>query len=139
MIKLISFDLDNTLWEIDPVIVRADHAMRERIEQQVPAAVARLERKAFMELRKSVVSEYPDIACKPTYLRKKMLHRLFLDANLSHDQATHMSEQAFEVFFHHRNQVQLFHDGEDMLKELSGDYRLIALTRSEEHTSELQS
>jgi len=133
MIKLITFDLDNTLWEIDPVIVKADHAMREWIEQQVPAAVARLERSAFLELRKQVVSESPDIAHKPTFLRKKMLHRLFLDANLSHNQATHMSEQAFEVFFHHRNQVQLFHDGEDMLKELCRDYRLIALTNGNAH------
>lgn len=133
MIKLITFDLDNTLWEIDPVIVKADHAMREWIEQQVPEAVARLEREAFKTLRQRVVSENPDIAHKPTYLRKKMLYQLFRDTSLSHEQAEHMSAQAFEVFFHHRNQVQLFHDGEAMLQELSRDYRLIALTNGNAH------
>lgn len=133
MIKLVTFDLDNTLWEIDPVIVRADHAMREWIGLQVPEALALLEREAFKSLRQRAVTTFPDIAFKPTYLRKKMLYLAFRDAALAHDQAEQLAEQAFEVFFHHRNQVQLFHDGEDMLKELNRDYRLIALTNGNAH------
>ncbi len=133
MIKLITFDLDNTLWEIDPVIVKADHAMREWIEQQVPAAVAHLERSAMKDLRQRTVSEFPELAHKPTGLRRKMLYRAFRDASLSHEQAEHMSAQAFDVFFHHRNQVQLFHDGEAVLQALSRDYRLIALTNGNAH------
>lgn len=128
MIKLITFDLDNTLWEIDPVIVKADHAMRNWIEQHVPEAVAQLELQQFKTLRQRVVEEHPDIAHKPTFLRKKMLYRMFRAAALEHDQAEHMSEQAFEVFFHHRNQVTLFHEAEALLQQLSQRYPLIALT-----------
>jgi len=137
MIKLITFDLDNTLWEIDPVIVKADHAMREWIEQQVPEAIAHLGREAFKSLRQRVVTDFPDIAYKPTFLRKKMLYCAFRDAQLSHDQAEQMSEQAFDIFFHHRNQVELFHDGEAMLQELSGQYQLIALTNGNAHLEKI--
>lgn len=128
MIKLITFDLDNTLWEIDPVIVKADHAMRQWVEQHVPEAVAQLEWTALKSLRDQVVEQHPDIAHKPTYLRKKLLYRVFRDVAVAHEQAERMSEQAFEVFFHHRNQVTLFHAAEDLLQQLSQRYTLIALT-----------
>lgn len=128
MIRLITFDLDNTLWEIDPVIVKADHAMRNWIEQNVPQAVAQLELQQFKTLRQRIVELHPDIAYKPTFLRRKMLYQLFRDVALEHDHAEHMSEQAFDVFFHHRNQVTLFHEAEDLLRQLSQRYMLIALT-----------
>lgn len=128
MIKLITFDLDNTLWEIDPVIIKADHAMRAWIEAQVPEAVAHLEWERFKSLRQRVVEQHPDIAFKPTYLRKKMLYQVFRDVALEHEHAEHMSEQAFQVFFEHRNQVTLFHEAEDLLRNLSQRYQLIALT-----------
>ena len=128
MIKLITFDLDNTLWEIDPVIVKADHAMRQWVTDHVPEAVAQLEWEQFKGLRQQVVDTHPEIAGKPTFLRKKMLYQAFRNAELAHDHAEHMSEQAFDVFYHHRNQVTLFHAAEDLLKTLSQRYRLIALT-----------
>ncbi len=128
MIKLITFDLDNTLWEIDPVIVKADHAMRQWVADNVPEAVAQLEWQQFKSLRERVLNHYPDVAGKPTFLRKKMLYQAFRDVELRHDQAEHLSEQAFEVFYHQRNQVVLFHTAEDLLKTLSQRYQLIALT-----------
>ena len=128
MIKLITFDLDNTLWEIDPVIVQADHAMRQWIAEHVPEAVARLEWEQFKSLRQRIVEQHPDIAYKPTFLRKKMLYQVFRDVELEHAHAEHMSEQAFDVFFQQRNQITLFHTAEDLLRQLSRQYRLIALT-----------
>ena len=128
MISVITFDLDNTLWEIDPVIVRANRAMTEWIAAQLPEAVARLELKPFMALRDRVAAEHPHIAGKPTFLRKKMLYEVFRDLELEHEHAERMSEQAFEVFYHHRNQVTLFHDAEELLHNLSRRYTLIALT-----------
>lgn len=128
MIKLITFDLDNTLWEIDPVIVKADHAMRHWIEQHVPEAVAQLELQPFKSLRQQVVEQHPEIAHKPTFLRKKMLYQMFRAAALEHAHAEQMSEQAFDVFFHHRNQITLFHEAESLLQQLSQRYMLIALT-----------
>lgn len=133
MIKLITFDLDNTLWEIDPVIARADHAMQRWIEAQVPEAVALLQQGLFRQLRRDVVNDHPDIAHKPTFLRKKILHRLFLEARQPAERAAALAEQAFEVFHHHRNQVQLFHDGEALLQILSRDVPLIALSNGNAH------
>ena len=128
MIKLITFDLDNTLWEIDPVIAQANQAMRHWIEQQVPAALESLEKQPFKVLRQQVVDAFPQIAHKPTPLRKKMLYQVFRDTALEHDQALQLAEQAFEVFYHHRNQVNLLAEAENLLQQLSQRYRLIALT-----------
>ena len=30
---LISFDLDNTLWDVDPALVRAEHAMEKWFDE----------------------------------------------------------------------------------------------------------
>lgn len=128
MINVITFDLDNTLWEIDPVIVRANRAMADWIREHLPEAVAHLEISRFMALRDRIAADHPHIAHKPTFLRKKMLYEVFRSVALEHEHAEHMSEQAFEVFFHHRNQVTLFHDAEALLRGLSRRYRLIALT-----------
>jgi FMN phosphatase YigB (HAD superfamily) len=36
MIKLLTFDLDNTLWSVDPIIARAENAMMEWIYKNQP-------------------------------------------------------------------------------------------------------
>ena len=36
MIKLLTFDLDNTLWSVDPIIARAENAMMEWIYKNHP-------------------------------------------------------------------------------------------------------
>lgn len=128
MIRLVTFDLDNTLWEIDPVIVRANQALHQWIEQNVPAAVAYLELQPFKSLRQRIVEQEPQLAYKPTFLRRKMLYQMFREAALAHDQAEQMSEQAFEVFYHHRNHVTLFEEAEALLRQLSQRYTLVALT-----------
>ena len=40
-IRLITFDLDNTLWDIEPIVARAEKSMRDWIRQQHPDFVRR--------------------------------------------------------------------------------------------------
>lgn len=128
MIKLLTFDLDNTLWDIDPVIVAAEKAMRAWIAEHVPEAVAHLEMDLLKQTYRQVLQDHPEVAQHPTNFRKKLLYRVFSNADLSHDHALTMSEQAFAVFYRGRNQIALFHEAEALLQTLSRDYPLIALT-----------
>jgi HAD superfamily hydrolase (TIGR01509 family) len=128
MIKLLTFDLDNTLWDIDPVIIEAEKAMRAWVAEHVPEAVAHLEMDLLKQTYKHVLKEHPEVAHHPSNFRKKLLYKVFTQANLAHDQAHEMSEQAFAVFYRGRNQITLFHQAEGILQQLSRHYPLIALT-----------
>ncbi|MBA53481.1 MAG: HAD family hydrolase [Pseudomonadales bacterium] len=128
MIKLLTFDLDNTLWEIDPVIIEAEKAMRAWVAEHVPEAVAHLEMDQLKQTYKQILQEHPDVAHHPTNFRKKLLYRVFTNASLAHDHAHEMSEQAFAVFYRGRNQITLFHEAEGILETLSQRFPLIALT-----------
>ena len=128
MIKLLTFDLDNTLWEIDPVIIEAEKAMRAWIAEHVPEAVAHLEMDQLKQTYKQVLQQHPEVAHHPTNFRKKLLYKVFSNASLAHDHAHAMSEQAFAVFYRGRNKITLFHEAESILETLSQQYPLIALT-----------
>lgn len=135
MIKLITFDLDNTLWEIDPVIIEAEKSMRSWIAEHVPEAVAHLEMDQLKQVYKNVAQQHPEFIHHPTNFRKKLLYQVFTQASLSHDHAHEMSEQAFAVFYRARNQITPFHQAEAILQQLSKDYSLIALTNGNANLS----
>lgn len=128
MIKLVTFDLDNTLWEIDPVIARANQAIRDWMARQHPRALIHLDAQPFKSLRQQVVDAHPDIAHKPTFLRKQMLYQVFRASALDHAAALHAAGQAFDVFFQHRNEVILLQDAEALLQQLSRRHVLVALS-----------
>lgn len=128
MIKLLTFDLDNTLWEIDPVIIEAEKAMRAWIAEHVPEAVAHLEMDQLKQTYKHVLQQHPEVTHHPTNFRKKLLYQVFTNASLKHEHAREMSEKAFSVFYKGRNQITLFHEAEGILATLSQRYPLIALT-----------
>lgn len=128
MIKLLTFDLDNTLWDIDPVIIEAEKAMRQWIEEHVPEAIAHLENEQLRQTYQQVVEQHPEVAHHPTNFRKKLLYKVFTNASLAHDHAHEMSEQAFFVFYKGRNQITLYHQAEDILASLSQRFPMIALT-----------
>lgn len=128
MIKLLTFDLDNTLWAIDPVIIEAEKAMRSWVAEHVPEAVAHLEMDQLKHTYKHVLQQHPEVAHHPTNFRKKLLYQVFTNASLGHDHAHEMSEQAFAVFYQGRNRITLFHEAEHILETLSHSFPLIALT-----------
>jgi putative hydrolase of the HAD superfamily len=51
-IRLITFDLDDTLWPVEPVIVRAEHRMREYLDRNAPEVNRRFDREALGGLRR---------------------------------------------------------------------------------------
>jgi len=135
MIKLITFDLDNTLWDIDPVIIEAEKAMRLWVAEHVPEAVAQLEMDQLKQTYRHILNQHPEVAHHPTNFRKKLLYQVFTQVSLSHDHATEMSEKAFEVFYRGRNKITLFHQAEDILQALSKQYPLVALTNGNANLS----
>lgn len=128
MIKLITFDLDHTLWDVDPVIIKAEQKMRAWVAQHLPEAVAHLEMDQLKGVYKHLRDQHPELLHHPTNFRKKLLHTVFSQLDISHDHALDMTEQAFQVFYEGRNDIELFHEAENILQQLSQRFPLIALS-----------
>ena len=54
-IKVITFDLDNTLWDVEPVILNAERKMRTWLHDEVPEFESRFDAHAMMTLRSRVM------------------------------------------------------------------------------------
>tara|TARA_R110002094_G_scaffold57798_6_gene68943 strand:+ start:1097 stop:1807 length:711 start_codon:yes stop_codon:yes gene_type:complete len=127
-IKVISFDLDDTLWAVKPVIVQANHALYHWLECHAPGFTEHYQLKDFDRLRIEVLERQPEISHSVTAIRLAVLRRGLTKSGYSADEVNALTQAAFDVFIAARNQVTLFQHAQQMLTELSTQYRLIALS-----------
>ncbi len=123
-IRAFCFDLDNTLWDVWPVIMRAEHAMHDFLRERYPKTVANLTVEALREVRNEVANEYPQLAHDFTFLRKQSLRKL---AQL-HAYPDALVEEAFDVFICARNEVTLYDEVVPALTRLKANFRLFTAT-----------
>src|SRR5687768_3620520 len=74
-ISAICFDLDNTLWDVWPVIVRAEQEMYAFLQARYPRIAARYSVEALRAERERIVVDEPHMHHDFTYLRKASLKR----------------------------------------------------------------
>jgi len=127
-IKLITLDLDNTLWETDPVIISAEKACHDWIVTNVPQAAEFYTLEALRDYKNDIAECYPQLRHKVSELRLEVLRRVFLQAGISGDEGRRKAQQAFDVFYQARSNVRLYDGALTALEALSQDYALIAVT-----------
>lgn len=123
-IAALSFDLDDTLWELGQVIRRAEQALHDYLQRYYPSVAARFGIEAMAELRQRIAVERPAIAHDMTALRIETLRRA---ARLS-GAPDELALPAFRVFLHARNRVRVFPETRPVLQELASRWPLLALT-----------
>jgi len=123
-IRAISLDLDDTLWEIGPVIRRAEARLWDWLCDRYPAIPEKFSPADLPEIREQVVSEHAGRSHDFRFLRKRILERLAEGAGYSTD----LVEPAFAVFDGARNDVTLFPDVLPALEILASRFHLIAVT-----------
>ena len=123
-IKLITFDLDDTLWPCMPVIKRAEQSVHSWLQLHAPRLAQEYSVENLREHRRKVGRDQPDIAHNLTLTRKISLQRLLQ----KFDYNTSLAEDAVKVFRHIRNQVEPFNDVIPALTQLAEHYYLIAVT-----------
>jgi 2-haloalkanoic acid dehalogenase type II len=119
-IRAICFDLDDTLWDIEPVILRAEQVMQDFLRERYPRVVADTTLDTMRAARQRVALEYPQMQHDFSFLRKQVLRD---HARLAGYQEE-LAEEAFAVFIQARNQIDLFDDVLPGLTLLSARYRL---------------
>ena len=123
-IRVITLDLDDTLWDVMPVIRRAEAALDAWFAEHYPRIPERWPSEKRQTLRRQVVAAHAERAHDLTFLRKRVIALMAEDAGYSVD----ISDAAFAVFDEYRNRLDLFPDALPALRRLSEHYRLIAVT-----------
>lgn len=127
-IKVITFDLDNTLWDVEPALLRAEQVQQEWLVQHRPGAVEAYDHAALWEFKKSVWKRHPQLAHHVSQMRIQMLYELQLAAGYSPEQSHSGAEQAFAAFLKERHKVELYEEALVVLRGLATRYTLGALT-----------
>ena len=123
-IKLITFDLDDTLWPCMPVILRAETILHAWLEQHAPRLAAEYDVEALRNHRKSVARELPEIAHNLTLTRQISLQRLLK----KYEYDINLADEAVNRFRIERNKVTPYDDVTQALEVLGEHYQLIAVT-----------
>jgi len=123
-IRTITLDLDDTLWDVTPVIRRAEARLREWLDASYPRMTECFGPEEIHELREQVVLENEDRAHDLTFLRCTVLTRMSETAGY----ASFPVEEAFAVFNEVRNDVTLFPEALPTLEALKRRYALVAVT-----------
>ncbi len=119
-VRAICFDLDNTLWDVWPVIVRAEQKMYDFLAQRYPRVVANMTIEMMRSAREQTAAAYPQMRHDFTFLRKQTLREHAREFGY----AEAMVEEAFEAFIQARNEVDLYADVLPALEQLRTRYRL---------------
>lgn len=123
-IRTITLDLDDTLWEIHPVIRRAEERLYAWLGENYPRITEQFEPAALREVRARVVQEHADRAHDLTFLRQTVLMEVATAAGYRE----FLVDEAFAVFDEVRNDVAMFPEVRPALLALKKRFTLIAVT-----------
>ena len=129
-IKVLSFDLDDTLWPCFPTIQRAENLLFQWLTDHVPVITQRYDNAELREKRRSLIQNNPELAHDLTLLRIKSFEHLADEFELPHD----WINTAFDIFYEARQQITLFDDVKPVLDELKKSYQLVSLTNGNANT-----
>lgn len=124
-IRAITLDLDDTLWPVWPVMVRAEKALSDWLAGHAPQTAAMLvQADQRLALRHQVQRMRPDIGHDLGTLRREII-RLALQL---HAEDTALVDPAYEVFIAERMRVDLFGEVRPALAWLSARFPLVAVS-----------
>ncbi|NCA70595.1 MAG: HAD family hydrolase [Sphingobacteriia bacterium] len=122
--RLITLDLDDTLWPLGPVIEAADTALHGWLSRHAPRLAATHDLASLRQHRRTLMQTMPEIAHDLGQIRRRSLASLLESFNY----AVSLAEDGVAYFQMHRNRVAPFADVAPVLHALSRRYCLISLT-----------
>src|SRR5487761_191411 len=120
----VAFDLDNTLWDVGPVIVRAEQRLHAWLREHCPRITERVSLEEMRAAREQLARAEPHHAHDFTYLRITALAAHARECGYAEE----VAERAFEVFFAARNELQPYADVHPALERLRTRYALGSLS-----------
>lgn len=125
-VRCLTFDLDDTLWPVMPVIHHAEARFYQWLREHAPVVCERYDPQALIAERTAFMRAAPDHERHDlTRLRKRWLRELATDCGCCPDL---LSGAGFDVFWHARNEVTPFPEADGVLATLSRHFRLGAIS-----------
>jgi FMN hydrolase / 5-amino-6-(5-phospho-D-ribitylamino)uracil phosphatase len=123
-VRAVAFDLDNTLWDVEPVLARAETRLLEWLHEHCPRIPQQVSVADMRTAREQLAREEPHHAHDVTYLRLTALARHARDCGYHED----IAARAFEVFLAARCEVEILPDVRPALARLGRRFRLASLS-----------
>ena len=126
-IRLITFDLDNTLWDSIEVLERATFQLNSWLEENQPEYLT-IDDEVHREIRRELLASYPEVAYDVSASRIRHMEAAFLRLGHTTKQAYSSAIEAFKVFMYWRCQVEPYPGAEELLARLKDQYLLASIT-----------
>ena len=124
----LSFDLDNTLWDVDSIIIAAERLLKDWMRNNVPEALEHYKADNLANIRSQLVTQHPSMVHDLSFMRLQVLTEVMLQTGLDKKNAQSCAQTAFDIFFEARNNVVFYEGALEVLTLLSEQYTLFALT-----------
>jgi len=126
-IKLITFDLDDTFWDIGPVIINAELTTRKWLEKKV-GEVDWGNMESFLALRKDLAEKDSSLYWDLGKLRREIFRVKLAPVTSGENELKELVEESFNYFLDKRHEI-IFYDGViEALEDLAIRYDLGVLT-----------
>ena len=136
-IELITFDLDDTFWDIRSTIINAENNSRKWAEDRIGEKIEWGTFEDFMKVRSELVKKDPSLEYDLGMLRKKTIayhtKKYFKDTK----DLNKFIEEAYSFFLGERHKVTFYDDVVIVLEELSSKYKLGVLTNGNADVNKL--
>ena len=126
-IKLVTFDLDDTLWDNLPIIVEAEADMVNWLQERVSTFRENYNRSG-RRLRSEILQQRPQIRYDLNKVRFAVLEKVLSECQVSATVAYELSRSALGIFHGLRNKFRLIDHAEEVLDILSKRYMLASVT-----------
>jgi len=123
-IRAITLDLDDTLWPIAPVMLRAEQRLDAWLRENCPPVASAYPIPAMRSLRDRVAADNPQLAHYFTGQRLLCLRAALMPHGFDE---THV-EAAFAEFYAARNEVECYSDALPALERLAARFPLVSLS-----------
>ena len=123
-LRIISLDLDNTLWDTPPVLARAEAALQAWLAVHYPRIVQQFPADELQRLRAELAQAQRERAHDLSWLRTETLRHAALASGYGPEAA----EAAFEVFLTARNEIEPYAEVRPALARLAARWPLYALS-----------
>ena len=120
----VAFDLDNTLWDVEPVLARAEARLLEWLREHCPRIPEQVSVADMRAARAALALEEPHNAHDVTYLRLTALERHARECGYGED----IAARAFEVVLAARCEVEILPDVRPGLARLQRAFTLASLS-----------
>lgn len=131
-IRLITFDLDDTLWPCRPVIRRAERVLYEWLQVHAPRVTDAMSLEAMWEHRKAFMGAHPELLHDLTLVRLRTLEEVMA----RHGYPALLAEEATAVFRAARNRVEPYPEVVPVLERLRENYLLVSVTNGNAQVEE---